>query len=175
MTGGYEEHKTRMAQREDITADHVEIRLPADPACLCIVRAAVQKAAEMAGFDEQEVDGVTLALEEALANAIRHSYGGPCKELIVVRLRKVPPGRDQAAGLEIIVRDFGRQVDPQEIKGRALEEVRPGGLGVHIIQSSMDEVEYTCPADGGMQLRMFKVIGSSDGAGPRTGHDKSYD
>ena len=150
-----------MAECEDLSANKVEIRLTADPSCLCIVRSAVQKAAETAGFAQPEVDAIILAMEEALANTIRHGYGGPCKQPIVVTLRKIPPGEKEAAGLEIIVRDFGQQVDPQEIKSRHLDDIRPGGLGVHIIQSTMDQVEYSCPNDGGMQLRMFKGLGSS--------------
>ena len=56
--------------------------------------------------------------------------------------------------MEIIVRDFGPQVDPASIHSRDLDDVRPGGLGVHIIRSIMRDVDYSCPPDGGMQLRM---------------------
>ena len=141
--------------------NHVEIRVLADPANLCIVRSAVQKAAEKTGLDQQGVYAVTIALEEALANAIRHGYGGPCNKPIIVTLNRLNADVNQKAGLEILIRDFGQQIDPGKIKGRALDDVRPGGLGVHIIYSSMDEVEYSCPSEGGMQLRLVKYINSS--------------
>ena len=141
--------------------NHIEIRVSADPANLCIVRSAAQKAAEKSGLNQQSVDAVTLALEEALANAIRHGYGGPCHKPIIVTLNILIADENQNAGLEILIRDFGRQIDPSKIKGRDLDDVRPGGLGVHIIYSSMDEVEYSCPSDGGMQLRLVKYINSS--------------
>ena len=46
-----------------------------------------------------------------------------------------------------------------------MEDVRPGGLGVHIIRSVMDEVEYSCPLDGGMQLRMVKYFDTAKKSG----------
>jgi anti-sigma regulatory factor (Ser/Thr protein kinase) len=68
--------------------------------------------------------------------------------------------------LECDVRDFGRQVDPSTIRSRSLDEVRPGGLGVHIIRSVMDEVEYSRAEGGGMRLRMLKYLprGAADSA-----------
>jgi len=159
-----EDEKTKMADCEDLSVNEVEIRLSADPSCLCIVRSAVQKAAEITGFAQSEVDAIILAMEEALANIIRHGYGGPCKQPIVIKLKKIPPGKQESGGLEIIIRDFGQQVDPREIKSRDLDDIKPGGLGVHIIKSAMDQVEYSCPADGGMQLRMFKEIRSAGSA-----------
>jgi anti-sigma regulatory factor (Ser/Thr protein kinase) len=55
-----------------------------------------------------------------------------------------------------VVRDYGRAVDPATIRGRDLSEVRPGGLGVHIIRSIMDEVCYEPAAGGGTRLNMLK-------------------
>jgi len=141
--------------------NHVEIRILAHPANLCIVRSAAQKAAEQCGLEQKSVDAITLALEEALANTIRHGYGGPCNKPIIVTLNRLNADDDHQAGLEILIRDFGRQIDPAKIKGRDLDDVRPGGLGVHLIYSSMDEVEYSCPSEGGMQLRLVKYLNSS--------------
>ena len=150
-----------MLRREDDQPhDRIEIRICANPAYLSVARSAIRKAATIAGLSEEDVDGVTLALDEALANVIQHSYGGPCGEPIIVRLTKLPPDAHKGEALEIVVRDFGKQVDPATIRSRDLDDIRPGGLGVHIIQSVMDEVEYSCPLDGGMYLRMTKYLSS---------------
>ena len=149
--------------REEKTTHHLEIRICAEPSNLCVVRAAVRKAIEVAGLGEQEIDGVALALDEALSNVIQHGYGGACSKPIIVKLNRLAGSTNKAGGVELIVRDFGEQVDPSNIKSRDLEEIRPGGLGVHIIRSVMDEVEYSCPNDGGMQLRMVKYISSASG------------
>ena len=140
--------------------DYIEMRIGAHPEYLCLARLLVRKLGEMVGLREKDVDSVALAVDEAMANVIRHDYGGPCGDPILLRLGKRRGSGDADDALEIIVRDFGRQVDPATIKSRDLDEVRPGGMGVHIIQSIMEKVEYSCPIDGGMQLRMAKYIRS---------------
>jgi len=140
----------------------IKIEITAHPEFLCVARSAVRKANELAGLSDKDIDSVTLAVDEALTNVIRHSYGGPCSKPIIIRYQIIPPQDLHPAALEITIRDFGKQVDPKSIKGRDLDEIRPGGLGVHIIQSVMDQVEYSCPLDGGMQLTMKKFIVAPD-------------
>jgi len=147
--------------KEQMNLDEVEIRIAAKPRYLCVARSAIRQVTDIAGLSESDSDGVILALEEALANSIRHGYGGSCDKPIIIRVFKEAVGQGGQEGLVAIVRDFGRQVDPASIKSRDLEDVRPGGLGVHIINSVMDEVEYSCPAEGGMQLRMVKYFAPS--------------
>ena len=75
----------------------------------------------------------------------------------VITLNKINYQDGQTA-MEILIRDFGPKVDPENIKGRDLDELKPGGVGVHIMQSVMDEIEFTPADDCGMQLRMVKHI-----------------
>ena len=142
----------------DQSSLQIEIRIRANPEYLCVARTAIRKTMQTLGLLEEVVDAITLALDEAMTNAIRHSYGGPCDQPIIVRLSTVPAEAEQPDAVEIVVRDFGKQVDPATIKSRDLNEVRPGGLGVHIIRSVMDSVEYSCPTDGGMCLKMTKKV-----------------
>ena len=58
------------------------------------------------------------------------------------------------------LRDYGPAVDPSEIKSRDLADIRPGGLGVHIMNKCMDSVEYQQADGGGMMLIMTKNIPS---------------
>jgi len=139
-------------------ARDVAMLIPARAEYLCVVRAAFAKMAEVVGFCCEEAERLTLALEEALTNAIRHSYGGPCERPISVKMHRVGCGAGRGEALEVVVRDYGRQVDPATIKGRDLDKVEPGGLGVHIIRSLMDEVEYSRGERCGMQLRMVKYV-----------------
>ena len=138
--------------------EYVEIRIGANPEYLALTRMVAQKMSSLSGLSESDADNVTLAIEEALTNVIRHGYGGPCSEPIIVRICKTYSDCVQAEALEIEIRDFGKQVDPETIKSRDLDDVKPGGLGVHIIQSIMDDVTYSPMADGGMLLRMIKRI-----------------
>jgi len=43
------------------------------------------------------------------------------------------------------------------LKGRPLNEIRPGGLGLHFIRQSMDVVEFS-RKNGKNQLRMVKYL-----------------
>lgn len=141
----------------------VDLAIPSSPKSLVVVRGAVERMAKLEGFDEDRAGRIVLAIDEALANVIKHGYGGASDETIHVRLEPVT-GADGRRGLAVIVRDYGKAVDPASIRPRELDEIRPGGLGVHIIRSVMDEAEYSCPADGGMQLRMVKYIDDAPAA-----------
>lgn len=147
-----------MEQQEKTSMNQVELRICANPEYLCIARQVSRKASELAQMNEDEINTVILAVEEALTNVIRHSYGGPCDKEVVLQIRQLEGSPESPGALEIIIRDFGQQVDPSIIKSRDLDDIRPGGLGVHIIRSIMDKIEYTRQDGGGMQLRMIKYI-----------------
>jgi len=132
----------------------VEIRILSQPRYLCVVRAAVGAAVERYGFGEDVVGHVMLAVDEAVSNVIRHGYDGADDQPIWVRLS--PRDEDGRPGFTIVVEDRARQIDPAEIQGRDLGDVRPGGLGVHIIQRVMDRVSYHARTGGGMRLVMSK-------------------
>lgn len=121
------------------------------------MRGAVEQLAASEGFSTTEAHGLVLAIDEALANVIKHGYGGLADQPITITLSGIRTDQGRR-GIAIEVRDKGRQVDPQSICGRDLDDVRPGGLGVHIIRAVMDEAEYSCPSDGGMCLRMVKFV-----------------
>lgn len=149
---------TNIKKQQSSTDTQIELQICANPEYLCVVRMAVRQVTQVVGLKEDKNESVALAVEEALTNVIRHSYGGPCDKPIIVKLSKVGYGNENRPALEIVIRDFGRQVDPESIKGRDLGEVKPGGLGVHIIYSIMDEIEYSPANDCGMELRMVKYI-----------------
>ena len=57
--------------------------------------------------------------------------------------------------VRFVLRDYGRSCDPAKIKSRELEDIRPGGLGVHIIKQAFDSVIYT-PQPRGTRLVLEK-------------------
>lgn len=135
----------------------VELNIVSNAAGLPLVRAEVERLGRRLGFEGEDVHGLVLAIDEALANVIKHGYQGRENQPISVRLDLVT-GADGRRGIAVQVRDRGRQVDPSAINARKLEDVRPGGLGVYIIRTVMDDYEYSCPEDGGMLLRMVKYV-----------------
>ncbi len=144
------------------TEHTVVLNIDSNARALPVVRGAVEQMATAEGFDANDTHGLVLAIDEALANVIKHGYGGQTDQPIRITLSvvKSPDGRN---GIAVEVRDRGQQVDPGSICGRDLDDVRPGGLGVHIIRAVMDECEYSCPPDGGMCLRMVKFVGGKSG------------
>ncbi len=135
----------------------VEMKVPSVTGSLPIVRGVVEKVVGACGVADEEAGAIGLAVDEALANVIKHGYGGEPGQPIEVCIRIVDEG---ARSLVVTIRDFGRQIDPAGIRGRRLEDVRPGGLGVHIMRTVMDQVDYSCPDGGGMAVRMVKRLGA---------------
>jgi anti-sigma regulatory factor (Ser/Thr protein kinase) len=145
------------AKQQIIANSEITLNMCANPEYLSVARAAVRAVTGAIGMDKETAERITVATVEAITNVIKHSYGGPCEKNVVMKLGKIKCNGNTDA-LEIVIRDFGKQVDPEKIKSRDLDDVRPGGLGVHIMQSSMDEVEFTPAEDCGMRLRMVKYL-----------------
>ena len=59
-----------------------------------------------------------------------------------------------------MIEDLASQVDPADIQSRDLDDIRPGGLGVHIIREVMDEVTWERRSPKGMRLTMIKRLQS---------------
>lgn len=134
----------------------VMLTISSDPVRMAEVRETVRQAGQQIGFVDPDLACLVLAVDEAIANVIRHGYEGRPGQPIEIVLE--PIRRESGLGLQVVICDCGRQVDPATIAGRDLNNVRPGGLGTHIIRSIMDEVEYTCRDTEGMQLRMVKML-----------------
>lgn len=137
----------------------MRLELPSDPSLLCAVRGAVERLTESFGFSEEDCRAVTRAVDEALTNIIRHAYDGRADRPIEMYFRSVQRQDDGgvAQGLEVLLCDHGPEIEPEKMCGRALDDVKPGGLGLHFIQQSMDLVEYK-RAEETNCLRLVKYV-----------------
>ncbi len=138
-----------------------DIKVPSNPRMMQLVRKTIAQACEMVGFSEREVHAVTLAVDEGCTNIIRHCYQGSETGHIVIRVRLYDDK------IEIILRDFGDEIDVEKLRKcvkkmkRKLKRsgtVRPGGLGVMLIHSIMDKVHYKTSQDSGTVLRLVKYL-----------------
>ena len=129
----------------------LKVSFPSKPDRLRLSRSAVKETARVHGFDDEAVHDVILAVDEACQNVIRHAYGHSPDGIIDLEIR-----RDGDA-LIILLHDHADPVDVSKIKPRDLDDVRPGGLGTHLMQEVMDEVMFLpSPPEGGNLLRMMK-------------------
>src|ERR1700688_4995852 len=122
----------------------LKLQLHSDPKLLSVVRGALERLTEVLGFSASDCRSVTRAVDEALTNIMRHCYLGKLDQPIEVACSRVRRGASavRQEGLEIVLIDRGPAVDPAKLRGRRLDEIKPGGLGLHFIRQSMDTVEY---------------------------------
>lgn len=137
----------------------LKMELRSNPEMLCVVRNALGQLTQELGFPEPECRAVVLAVDEALTNIIRHAYQGKAEQPIEASFRRIQVARDDAseAALEIVLEDRGVTVDCEKLCGRELEDVRPGGLGLHFMRQCMDTVEFR-RTWGRNQLRLVKLL-----------------
>lgn len=121
------------------------LALYSNPKWLAVARAAVERVAKVLGFPVEQCRSIARAVDEALTNIVRHSYSNRLDQPIVMYFRRAQRRHDGQVqqGLEIMLCDRGPAVDPSKFQGRPLEEMRPGGLGLHFIRQVMDTVELT--------------------------------
>ena len=153
----------------------IRLQILSRPELLAPVRSMVLSLSERFGFDEVESGHLALAIDEALANVIRHGYDSSPDGRIWISFHLI---EDPRPCFRIEIEDEGTQVDPESIVPRRLEDVRPGGLGVHIMREVTDTCDFEPRKPGGMRVILQKSPGegrcdpkpessrSSDEAGP---------
>lgn len=134
----------------------IELRIPSDPKMLKIVRSTVAHLCQVMNFSSVDRNSVVLAVDEACSNVIKHAYQGHTDQLIRILFNLTP---DQ---LEILLFDRGKPAAPEAIKSRDLQDIRPGGLGVHLINNVMDKVNYESSQENGNRLRLIKYCDRSN-------------
>lgn len=136
-----------------LTHKLAELRIPSEPERLCLVRALVKRSAELAGCSTELSEQLVLAVNEACMNIMQHAYDNdPSGEIVLEILNN-----EDSIRFRLV--DFALPIDLDSIKPRALEELRPGGLGIHFIREIMDEYEIGhLDNQGGNFLEMIKRL-----------------
>ncbi len=128
-----------------------EIEFASHPANLCLVREFVRQFLRPLELTETEKDLIVLGLDEACTNVIRYAYQQQTNQLIALVCQQ------QSDRLIFQLRDFGLQCEPEQLQGRPLDLVQPGGLGIHLIRRAFDEVDYNLKRQG-TELVLVKML-----------------
>ncbi len=120
----------------------LHLRVAAEAPQLKGIRTRLGHALQAAGVAEEPRQQMVVAVNEACMNVIQHAYGDRHRGDIVVELER------DAQWLIFRITDFAPAVDLSVLHPRDLAEVRPGGLGLCLIHTIMDDVRYPTPPDG---------------------------
>ena len=121
---------------------------------LAPMRKFVRKFLDAFPFSERERMLMILGVDEACTNVIRHAYHLQDDQLISLSLEA------STRCVRLRLRDYGKQTEAHAMKGRSHDLIRPGGLGLHLIRTAFDKVDYILKARG-TELVMTKKLGNS--------------
>jgi len=127
-----------------------EVSIPSDPQEVPRVQDQIEGQLRLFAYEDREIFGIRLALEEAIVNAIKHGNQMDRGKKVHIRCRI---GYER---FEVGVADEGPGFNPEEVPDPCAEEnlERPCGRGLFLIKHYMTEVSYHVP---GNRLTMAKV------------------
>lgn len=106
--------------------------------------------------DERTALAINLVVEELFTNMVRHNLGGSTE--IVICLEWL----DGQLNLELIdteVEDFDLDTVDEVPVTAGIDQRRPGGLGIHLVRSLVDDLQYDYRAeDRRMRISVVKTL-----------------
>lgn len=107
-------------------------RFAARAEALADMRHVLKTSLKAKAVSDAEITRLVLAVDEAASNIIRHAYRQCAPGEIELTLTRV------RGKLRFRLRDYAPPVDSKCVKPRNLDECRPGGLGINLIDDIMD-------------------------------------
>ncbi|MEY2563908.1 MAG: serine/threonine-protein kinase RsbW [Verrucomicrobiota bacterium] len=118
---------------------------------LALMRKIVRGFLDGYPFSEKERTLMVLGVDEACTNIIRHAYHLRDDQLISLSLEGL------RGCVRMRLRDYGKQTCSTTMRGREHHLIKPGGLGLHLIRTAFDKVDYVLKARG-TELVMTKNL-----------------
>lgn len=128
-------------------SEPISLKIPSRAEYVLLARLIVSQLGELAGFEQQDVYDLKLAITEAATNVIRHAK----VDSFEIEYRVLPDAVEISvidAGDGFEADDFLADSDPQ------------GGFGLAVIRSLVDDVTLESTAGGGTLLRMIRSTSS---------------
>jgi serine/threonine-protein kinase RsbW len=136
-----------------------KIKFPSRTDNLEVIRDFIQRIALKAGFIQEDADQISLAVDEACTNIIKHAHDFNPRKMIDLAVVY------DTKQIEIIITDKGKGFDPKMLKkpdlSKYIHEAKMGGLGIHLMRTLMDEVNYTFNPGIKNQVILIKYINAN--------------
>lgn len=130
--------------------EHIKISLPGKPEYVSIARLTASVIANQMGFNIDDVEDIKVAVGEACNNAVLH--GRSHEEMFEINFEV------QDKRMVIEVRDNGNGFDLDEYQAPEPGELRENGLGIFIMKTLMDEVDFIPVQNNGTTIRLVKEL-----------------
>lgn len=132
------------------------LKVPSSTENLALIRDFVSGIGAQVGFDENDAARLALAVDEACANVIEHAYQLEDTHEVTVRVVV------DADEIKFDIIDTGLGFDPSQADQLKVEELirqrKSGGLGLRLIRTIMDDVQYRIVPGEKNELRMVKKL-----------------
>lgn len=148
--------------------DYVEMKIPAKPEYVGVIRLTISGIASRMGYTYEEIEDIKIAVSEACTNAVQHAYPSDEVGEVIVGFGIY---EDK---LETMVADSGKSFNFLQTKNElgpytessTVDHLTEGGLGLYLIETLMDEVRVLNRS--GVTVFMVKYLG-----GERENHDET--
>lgn len=102
------------------------------------VRTFSRNVFEKINLPQEQKDELVLAIAEAAQNIVKHAYKGVEETTDTMQIKiSLKDGN-----LEIGFFDKGKNVVPENVQHRKLDDIKPGGLGTFFIKQIMDNAVF---------------------------------
>ncbi|MBC8440566.1 MAG: ATP-binding protein [Deltaproteobacteria bacterium] len=132
----------------------IHLSITSHPENLKSIRKVMKNIMSKTSLSKEDSGCIILAVDEACSNIIRHGYKNDYNRKIDLTIKL------ETNLLTISITDNGIIFDKNSIETRDIDEIKPGGLGIYIINQVMDRIEYTRTSEGFNKIKMVKEVNS---------------
>ena len=141
-------------EKDSLEPEAINLKIPAKTEYMNVVRLSIAGVGERMGFSVDDIEDIKIVVGEACLNSIRHAYQKESEKNLVYICFLIYPTK-----LEIIIKDEGKGFDisrvDEYLRKADNEKIDGIGLGIYLMKTLMDEVQYSFSAEG-TEVRLVK-------------------
>jgi serine/threonine-protein kinase RsbW len=139
-----------------VKTQRYRLKIPSITENLQMIRVFVLKIAAKVGFNEETQEQIALSVDEACTNVIKHAHHHNARRLMDIKIET------DANKIKITITDKGKGFDITKLQDPDIEkyikESKHGGLGIYLIKTLMDEVNYEFNPGVKNQVQLTKYL-----------------